>query len=138
MFDSETMDALCGAFLQLIDQAEHAFKHAEDHNRIISQAIKIIQAEYGNPQLSVKMLSAGVYLTQPYLSYLFKKVTGKTASDYIAEYRMERAKQLLLNGNLKLWEIAGQVGYTDANHFSKTFKRLTGITPSAFRTRYVS
>lgn len=131
-----TLDALRILFLQQIDQVKKAFLEAEDSNLIISQVLKIIQEEYGNPALSVNMLSDHVYLTQPYLSFLFKKVMRKTTTEYIAWFRIEKAKELLRSNHAKLWEVAKHVGYSDANYFTKSFKRLTGMTPSKYRERY--
>ncbi|WP_267238419.1 helix-turn-helix transcriptional regulator [Paenibacillus sp. B01] len=68
-----------------------------------------------------------------YLSYLLKRETGKTFSEYIAYRRIALAKELLADGSLSVQEIVQRVGYKDYFHFNKLFKKHVGVTPSKFR-----
>ena len=70
------------------------------------------------------------------LNIILKKSTGKTLNAYITEIRMEKAKELLKDSRFKLYEVANQLGYKDANYFSTLFKRYTGCTPSKFMEKY--
>ena len=67
---------------------------------------------------------------------LFKKETGMTISEYIIKVRIDKSKELLLDPQIKLFEVARKVGYSDANYYSKVFSKLMGMTPSAFREKY--
>lgn len=106
-------------------------------NLTISNVIKYMNQHYGEENLSLKQLADYVLLTPNYLSYCFKKETQKTVSEYIAEIRIRNSKYLLMNPQLKLYEVANQVGYSDANYYAKAFKKLEGITPSEYREKQV-
>ena len=56
-----------------------------------------------------------------------------TLNQFITEYRMERARDLLDDPRNKIVEVAGTVGYNDSNYFSKTFRKAFGISPSEYR-----
>lgn len=59
----------------------------------------------------------------------FKHVTGVAPHQYVLKVRLERAKSLLLRGNLSIAEVAHKVGFFDQSHFTRYFKRLVGVTP---------
>ena len=72
-------------------------------------------------------------LNPTYFSILFKQKTGKNFKDYVLAYKMELAKQMLLNPAIKIYEISEKIGYPDSNYFSKVYKKYMGITPSEYR-----
>lgn len=96
----------------------------------------MVQRRYSDTDLSIKTLSDALFLTPNYLSLQFKKETGLTINQYITEYRMERAKELLRDRKRKLYDVALSVGFQDANYFTKSFKKVTGLTPSDFKEKY--
>ncbi|MNG10816.1 HTH-type transcriptional activator Btr [compost metagenome] len=69
------------------------------------------------------------------MCFVFKEGTGVTIKHFLSEYRIDRAKELLANRDLKLFDIALQVGYGDGEYFSKIFKKVTGLQPSEYRKR---
>lgn len=73
------------------------------------------------------------YLHTTYISKLFKKETGENISDYILNYRMKKAKQLLLNPKYKVYEVAQMTGFNDAKYFGNVFKTMVGMTPKEYR-----
>ena len=77
-----------------------------------------------------------MHLNAAYFSKLFKRETGKNFSEYVAEVRMEKAKELLSRGRMNISEVAFAVGFSDVQYFSKTFKRCTGFRPSEYRERF--
>lgn len=79
-----------------------------------------------------------MYLTPTYLSAMFKKLTGKTLSEYIIEVRIENSKEYLMDNQMKLFEVAKKVGYNDPIYYAKVFKRLVGCTPLEYREKYLS
>lgn len=89
--------------------------------------------EHLNEDLSLVTLAEKVYLNPAYLSRLYKQITGKNISEYIGEMRMNKAKKLLQKNELKINEIAVQVGYESAAHFSRLFKKATSRTPQEYR-----
>ena len=70
-----------------------------------------------------------------HLSRIFSNATGHTFKEFVLQYRMEKAKQLLGRSHYTITEIAYEVGYNDPNYFSATFKRVVGITPSRYRSK---
>ena len=71
-----------------------------------------------------------------YFSSLFKKETGRNFSDYVTELRIEKAQQLLVRTADSILEICAAVGYNDSKHFTKTFRKITGLSPRQYRKLY--
>ncbi|MNZ77808.1 HTH-type transcriptional activator Btr [compost metagenome] len=63
---------------------------------------------------------------------MFKKEIGITVSDYVTQYRMQQAKELISRSGTKLSDIAEKVGYNDPGYFSKSFKKFYGYSPSEY------
>ena len=99
---------------------------------VIKLAKEYIMFNY-NKNITLKNVADEVYLNQNYLSELFKKEMGEGFYDFISKYRVKKAKQLLLTTNLKVYEIAERVGYSDSISFGRVFKKITGCTPNSFR-----
>lgn len=91
-------------------------------------------AENYNRPLSTKDLAAILYVSEGYFCRFFKSATGKSAVEYINEYRIKRAVALLENTDLTLSEIAEQVGFEDASYFSRAFRKIKGESPSSYRS----
>ena len=77
-----------------------------------------------------------MFMTKTYLCSIFKKETGKTINEYITETRMETAKLLLHQQDIRFYEISGMVGINDPNYFSTLFKKYTGLSPSEYQENY--
>jgi transcriptional regulator GlxA family with amidase domain len=86
-------------------------------------------------KLSVTELAKKVSLERAYFSTLFSKIFKISPALYINRKRIERAQKLLCETDLKLEALAQELGFTDAFHLSKTFKKFTGVSPSEFRKR---
>jgi len=98
----------------------------------VRSALTYIREHFGE-DLSVAILADRLGMSPAYLSTLFKKETGLTLSDYIENTRMEKAKVLLQNDQLKMQEVAQSVGYRNANYFTTVFKKTFGMYPSDYR-----
>lgn len=75
-------------------------------------------------------------MSREYLSRKFKSYTGTDISDFIAEIRIERAKQLLRSSTHSITDISSYCGYTSLGNFQMFFKKLTGFTPSEYRKKH--
>lgn len=86
---------------------------------------------------SVSLDDAAAYLniSSGYLSRVFKRDTGYTFVNYLTNYRIQLALELLRNTHLKVYEVAEQVGYTDTNYFSNIFRRQVGLSPSEYQDK---
>lgn len=91
-----------------------------------------------NKNITLKEVADEVFLSQNYLSELFKKEMGEGFYDFLSRYRIQVAKDLLLTTNLRVYEVAQNVGYNDSITFGRAFKKLTGATPNSFRNNKVS
>ncbi|MBD2846303.1 response regulator [Paenibacillus sp. IB182496] len=111
-------------------RARHTRRDSD--NRTVAQMIAYLQAHYNEP-FRLDKLSEQVYLSPNYVCSLFKEETGRNISEYLIELRIERAKALLADPELKVYEIARRVGYTDSRYFNKLFKRHTGMNLSDYR-----
>lgn len=85
--------------------------------------------------ISLTELAAIVQLSPYHFAHLFKKSTNTSPHQYLIRCRIERAKQLMLMGNLSLAAIAQTVGFASQGHFTYHFKRLMGVTPKVFHSR---
>lgn len=83
--------------------------------------------------IKVTMFSEQYFFSKEYLSKLFKKKYGFGIYEYALKLRMERAKELLANPDLKITEISDRLGYKDNHYFSKAFKNYFHLSPSEFR-----
>lgn len=97
----------------------------------IERILKIIHGNYMD-ELTLETLAKRVYLSPPYLSYLFKKRTGTTLIKYLTDCRMKHAAEILLNENRTITEVAQMVGYDNVSYFSSLFKTRFGIPPTQY------
>ena len=110
-------------------------KNSVQENSTIYLIKDYISKNYANETLSVKDISSHVFLSASYVCTFFKNETGQTLNQYLTEYRMERAKQLLADPRYKISDISSKVGYNDGNYFGKSFKKYTGLSPSEYREK---
>lgn len=108
-------------------------KKKKDTDIIENQIVHYIQENSHNPNISVGMIAQLYDMNDYELSKFFKKCTGERMIEYIHKVRINHAKQLLLETDLKIKEIAEKVGYYDSDSLIRNFKKVTGITPGQFR-----
>ena len=113
-------------------------KNASPENPTIFLIKDYISKNYMNETLSVKDISAHVFLSASYVCTFFKNETGRTLNQYLTEYRMEKAKSLLADPRYKITDISSKVDYSDGNYFGKSFKKYTGFSPSEYREKMSS
>jgi AraC-like DNA-binding protein/ligand-binding sensor protein len=89
--------------------------------------------EHAGDDLSLARISKTVNVSANYFSSLFKQATGLNFSDYLARVRVEKAKNLLLNPNLRISEIAFEVGFQSLSQFNRSFRRIAALSPKEYR-----
>lgn len=104
----------------------------ESVSKYVSDALYYIEKNYGNTNISVKLISESLGLSESHLSHIFKKETDYTINAYITRYRIRAAIDMLRSGKYKVYEVAKVVGYKDITYFSSTFKKITGKSPSDY------
>lgn len=104
----------------------------EDRSGIISEIRNIVELEYRR-DIGLDFVADRVNLSPAYVSYLFKKETGQTLVKYITDKKMDRAKKMLSDRNLKVMQVAKSCGYENQSYFNKLFKNYFGVTPKQYR-----
>ncbi|MGO4107145.1 response regulator transcription factor [Paenibacillus sp. YAF4_2] len=117
------------AFAELQDHMIRIYN--SDRNSIV-KATQYIQQHY-QQEISLQSISQFVHLSKNYFANLFKKEVGESFLEYVTRVRIEKAK-VLLAGEMKAAEVGQLVGIPDPKYFSKVFKKITGATPSEYRS----
>jgi AraC-like DNA-binding protein len=99
---------------------------------VITRAKQFI-TEHQTEELSLEQVARSVNTSKFYFCKMFKKATDINFTDYLSRLRTERAKNLLLNPNLRVSEIAYEVGFQSLTHFNRVFKRILGRSPTDYR-----
>lgn len=129
---STTLDEIESETLSLIHSVYSYLEQNTNTGDLISKAKECIQKNYSDPGLSVNTIAQNIFLTTSYLCVMFKKGTGKTVNQYITEYRIEKAKELLKNHTARIRDTAEDVGYVDAKYFARVFEKTTGLKPKKY------
>jgi len=116
-------------------QAVHDAKDVTDNNLYYNQCREYIANHLGQ-KITVSELAEHCRLTPNYLSFVFKKVSGKTITDYILEQKITTAKQLLLSREYTTDEIASFLGFHSQSYFIERFKKQVGMTPRAWKAAH--
>lgn len=85
--------------------------------------------------ITLEDLSSYVGRNPSYISHVFKQVEGRSFSDYMNGIRVEKAKELLERSNMHIYEVAGNVGFSDYRHFNNVFKKISGVSPSEYKNK---
>ena len=117
------------------DQLPELVLNKGDKSKYVMAAVDYITEHYENPELCVSEIAEHVGISEGHLSHTFKKETDYTVAAYITRVRMRTAMKLLNDCRNKVYEVAEQVGYRDIAHFSSSFKRIVGVTPSEYQDR---
>lgn len=103
--------------------------------KLINKALLYIQANFSNSDLSLDQVAQTVHLSPTYFSMLFRQCQGVNFCDYLETVRIRQAMELFNQTEMKIYEVADQVGYNSPQYFSICFKKITGFTPSEFRMK---
>ena len=103
-----------------------------DSREIVDHVLLYLRNHYMD-EVDFSELSSRLGFSSAYLTKLFNKYVGSTPLKYLTDIRIHEAKHLLLNTALPIREVGEKVGYPDQFHFSKTFRKLTGVNPTAYR-----
>ena len=104
---------------------------------VIKRAKEYIR-EHQAEKLSLSSVAKAVNMSAFYFCKMFKKITGINFTDYLSRVRIEKAKNLLLNPNLRVSEIAFEVGFQSLTHFNRVFKKILGQSPTDYRAQLLT
>jgi len=116
----------------LLARWEHDQQHQSTPDERIGRVLALINDQLGE-ELFVETLAEEAGLSPSRFAHLFRERMGVTPMNFLESRRMEQAKQLLLTTDLPVQEVALNIGFPNAQHFSTRFRKLTGQSPSAFR-----
>jgi len=119
--------------LEVAETVSSGKKETVDVSDLTVKRAQSIIHEYYNTGITLDEIASKLNITPEYLGTKFRTETGVTFSTYMKDYRMAKAKEILLGTNLKLYEIADRVGYNDPKYFSRVFKEATGMLPAEYR-----
>lgn len=121
-----------------IDLYFQYLSRGNSENPVVFQIKEYLHRNYAIPTLSVPDVSEHVHLSSSYVCTLFKSETGMTLNQYLTDYRIKMSKQLLADPRYKITDISSKVGYSDGNYYSKTFRKIVGLSPSEYREKMLS
>ena len=133
--ESQILDELNALLLEKMEELIQAINNRQPENPIIFMMKEFIHKNYFMDSLSVKNISEYIHLSTAYACTLFKNETNQTLNQYLTDFRIEKAKQLLADPRNKISDISSKVGYTDGNYFAKSFKKSVGLSPSEYREK---
>ncbi|MFS1511067.1 helix-turn-helix domain-containing protein [Chengkuizengella sp. SCS-71B] len=130
LFDiTQKMLTFCYELFDLIH-----LKQPPVHSLIVNQLQVFIKKNYAK-SLTLSDAAKHVNRNSYYISHLFKQETGMSFIEYLQKKRIEEAKKLLEASNLNLSDISVKVGFSDANYFSRVFKKITGDSPRSWMAK---
>ena len=118
---------------QLKDEDEKV----EQFRELMTGAIQYVHDHYAE-DLRLEMICKKFTISKSYFCQLFKRFTGKTYGDYLIDYRLQKAAEMLLNSDMTVTDVSYGAGFNDLAYFSRVFKRHTGVTPSDFKKKAYS
>lgn len=119
----------------LIEFNEYTYQGQIDgKKKYVVNAIKIIEKDYFK-EVNIKEVADNLFITESYLSRLFKKETGYTFVDYLTRFRIKKAIQLLQDDSIKIYQVAELVGFKDSRYFSSIFKKYINLTPTELKEK---
>jgi AraC-like DNA-binding protein/ligand-binding sensor protein len=127
---------MLGVFAELLSIKMNQIAVTESHaeHPVVLRAKEVIEKHQGE-EISLGAVAKEVHVSSFHLCKLFRKSTGVTFTEYVSRTRTEKAKNLLLNPQLRISEIAYEVGFQSLTHFNRIFRKLVGESPTRYRIR---
>lgn len=103
---------------------------------LIANKIKDVIHQKYNEHLTLNQIADLINFSPSHANNIFKSVTNQTIFDYVMEYRIKKAKEILKDPYSKIYIVSEQVGYSNKSHFCLQFKKFTGFTPAEYKNIY--
>jgi len=132
--DYDTIDGLKRFMVEMTEKLSSRvhLEYSAKNRNVINRIIEYMKNNYVK-DIKLRDLSELVYMNPSYLSRLIKKECKQNFSDLLTKIRIDQAKELLKNFDLKIYEVSEMVGINDAKYFALIFKRITGMNPTEYR-----
>ncbi len=130
----QSVQEICDSLKDCISQIIATMQKSRSSfsNKLVDQIKQYIENHF-TEDISLYSSSENVHLSPSYISRIFKKSTGCNFVEYLTTVRINKAKELLANTNIKVYEVAEMVGYKSTKHFSMVFKGQVGVTPLNYK-----
>ncbi|MGG4034234.1 helix-turn-helix domain-containing protein [Paenibacillus cisolokensis] len=128
----ETLEQLWNVLEELLLRVHKVIHETPEQGNGILQKAKAYIAKHYSEGITLTLISKMVGISESHLSKLFVKETGEKFIDYLTKIRVNQAIELMKT-DMKLYEIAEKVGYLNPEHFSRVFKKTTGLNPAQYR-----
>lgn len=132
IMEAKTEEELKSTCDELLKYLKTSVKTPEAVSLAVKKAQSMIHEFYADG-ITLSEIADRLNMTQEYLGVQFHKELGENFSSYIRNYRLAKAKELLIGTQLKQYEIAEKVGYGDAKYFARVFKESVGLSPAEYR-----
>jgi AraC-like DNA-binding protein len=103
----------------------------------VREVIRVIAENYANPDLDLSHVAKAVPISPTQLSRVLNQQVGVSFRQLLRNTRIEEAKRMLASRQYSVKEVAARVGFTDSHYFSRSFKELTGLNASDYRTKHM-
>lgn len=101
-------------------------------SKTVEVVVNYIAENYSNCELTIDLIAKAVYMNYTYLCFLFKKHMDMTLNEYITKYRMNKAIEMMEQGDVCVTDVAYAIGFSNVNYFGKCFKKEFGMAPSKY------
>lgn len=130
---AELHDVLGKILKELDSEKENTFVQKE--GKLVQQVVEYLERNYSDSTLSLSNTAEKFHINSSYLSRIFKKEYGINFIEFLTWYRIQKAVIYVKNTQMKAYEIAEKVGFTDTKYFGKCFKKLEGISIQEYRRK---
>lgn len=133
IYQAKTIDEVNEVYIEAIDNMEKNRCQEIKENRLVRMAKDIVYEKFGENDLNVSSIAEELNVSSAYLSSLYKIETGQNLVKFITKYRVEKSKELLRRTNMKVSDVAEQVGYLNVSYYISIFRSHEGCSPIQFR-----
>lgn len=133
--DIGSVQAFCREFYEFLEIITKTVAEFSQVNSMSQKALQYIEDHLSVNGLSLHMVASGLYVSNSYLSRVFKQFSGESITKYIMRKRIEKSMELFDTTDLKVYEVAEKVGMPDAHYFGTCFKKYTGKTVNEYKSK---
>lgn len=133
--DIGSVQAFCGEFYEFLEVITKTVAEYSQVNSMSQKALQYIEDHLSVNGLSLHMVASGLYVSNSYLSRVFKQFSGESITKYILRKRIEKSMELFDTTDLRVYEVAEKVGMPDAHYFGTCFKKYTGKTVNEYKSK---
>lgn len=123
-----------GGELEVAEETTEGGEESPAGSFVVNNALAYMRENYHH-KITLKDVADNTYVSQWHLSKLLNRHTGQSFSELLNSIRVEAAKELLKNPALRVGDVADEVGFLDLAHFSRVFKKITGVSANEYRNR---